>query len=63
MKALLYGVCGGLFSFIMILLLQNLLKGTDVQSFIFFGTITLSIIICACTGILVETLKDTKGNS
>lgn len=61
MKGLSYGISGGLFSFLIFMLLQNLLNATDTQGFIFIGTIILSAIICGCTGILVETYKGTKG--
>lgn len=62
MKILLYGIIGGLFSFITFMILQNIFKATDAQGHIFIGTIILSIIICACTGILVDVYKSTKRN-
>lgn len=63
MKGLLYGVIGGFFSFFVFVVLQNLMAATDAQGFILIGTIILSAIICACTGILVDAFKNTRGNS
>lgn len=52
-----YGIAGGVLSFVIFIILQNLFKATDVQGFILVGTIILSSVICCCTGMLIETLK------
>jgi hypothetical protein len=53
-----YGIYGGVLSYIAFSILQNLTRGTDAQSFIFIGTIILSAVICFCTGMLIETYKN-----
>lgn len=62
MKGLIYGIIGGIFSFVAFIILQDLFRATDAQGFIFIGTIILSVIICCCTGILVEMYKNNNGN-
>lgn len=52
-----YGIFGGVLSFVIFIILQNLFKATDVQGFILVGTIILSLVICCCTGMLIETIK------
>ena len=56
MKALVYGVIGGIVSCILFSVLFN---GIGLRDDIVTGTIVLSIVICACTGIVVEKI-DTK---
>lgn len=56
MKALVYGVIGGIVSCILFYVLFN---GIGIRDDIVVGTIVLSIVICACTGIVVEKI-DTK---
>jgi hypothetical protein len=57
---LIYGIIGGFFSMSAFIILQNLLHATDVQGFILIGIIILSIIICCCTGVLVEAYESTR---
>jgi Na+/melibiose symporter-like transporter len=48
---------GGLASFLLFIIIQNLSAGTDEQSFIFIGVVVISSIICACAAWIVQTLK------
>lgn len=57
-----YGICGGVLSFVAFLVLQNLFSATDVQGFIFVGTVILSTVICCCTGMLIEAYRDRNIN-
>ncbi|MFU7517760.1 hypothetical protein [Clostridium sp. HCS.1] len=57
-----YGLYGGILSYSAFVILQNLTRGTDAQSFIFIGTIILSAVICFCTGMLIETYQSKNGN-
>ncbi|MTK10770.1 MAG: hypothetical protein F8N39_01215 [Clostridiaceae bacterium] len=55
--AVFYGIAGGVLSFTVFLILQNLFRAADVQGFILVGTIVLSMTICCCTGILIATFQ------
>lgn len=52
-----FGFLGGLASFLLFIILQNITKGTDVQSFILIGVIVISCIICACSAWIVQKIK------
>jgi Na+/melibiose symporter-like transporter len=52
---ILCGIAGGFISFFAFVILQNLSRATDAQGFILIGTVILCVIICFCTGLLIET--------
>ncbi|MBK1813357.1 hypothetical protein JHL18_22295 [Clostridium sp. YIM B02505] len=60
MRGLLYGISGGILSFILLSIFEKLMNGMGEIEVIFSGIIVMSIIICGCTGILVQTHKDNK---
>jgi len=59
-KAYKYGILGGIFSFILFILLVMVLRTDNGEGIVIAGTIVLSTVICTCTGIIVEELKNAK---
>lgn len=57
MRILKYGIIGGFSAFFLYLVLQIVLSIGDVTGAIGIATITLSVIICSCTGILLDAIK------
>lgn len=53
-KGILYGIVGGFMAFIVFVLLQNILRATDVQGFILISTIIICSTMCFCIGCFLE---------
>jgi hypothetical protein len=60
MRGLLYGISGGILSFILLCISEKLMNGMGEIEVIFSGIIIMSMIICGCTGILVQIYKNNK---
>ncbi|MDP4094201.1 MAG: hypothetical protein Q8920_12650 [Bacillota bacterium] len=56
MNGLAYAILGGVLSALIFYILI-IIFGSNEQGFIFAGVITLSMIICGCTGIIVDVIK------
>ncbi len=57
MKALLYGVIGGVLSVIILMILGIIFRAEDSVGAILSGTVLISVVICSCTGIIVDKLN------
>jgi hypothetical protein len=60
MKALIYGIIGGILSFVLLMFLVGIVSMNKGEEIIMAGTIVLSTVICSCTGIIIEKLNKSK---
>jgi mannitol-specific phosphotransferase system IIBC component len=56
-NGLFYALVGGIISYLLFMFIFEFLGGRNVEGAILAGTVTLSIVICFCTGKLLDRLN------
>ncbi|MDP4090935.1 MAG: hypothetical protein Q8930_16930 [Bacillota bacterium] len=59
---LLSAAAGGFLAFLLLIVLQSVFDTDEISAVIVAATITLSTIICGCTGWIVKTIKELNVN-
>jgi hypothetical protein len=56
-NGLFYAPLGGIISYLLYMFLFEIIGGRDIEGAVMTGTVTLSIVICFCTGKLLDKLN------